>query len=273
MVLVTTKSGKKDKARVTYRGSVGVSSPINMPEMMNSLEYANYKNSYRAAIGESPFFSQETMGLMELFMKNPYGEGLPGITANSDNTGWGGAESQYANTDWFDYFYKNSSLRHSHNLSISGGSDKVTYYVGMGYTYQGGLLDRVEDSLDKYNVNTKFQIKPNDWLKFNFNNNITLNLISRPLPSMSILYHEISRAQPNRVTQVPVSGQYNLPSWNEGLYLDNVNYSQNRISDAMTFSATVTPLKGWDIIGEMKVRFDVENDEFMQKQPLSLIHI
>ena len=270
VVLVTTKSGKKDKARVTYRGSVGVSSPINMPEMMNSLEYANYKNSYRAAIGESPFFSQETMGLMELFMKNPYGEGLPGITANSDNTGWGGAESQYANTDWFDYFYKNSSLRHSHNLSISGGSDKVTYYVGMGYTYQGGLLDRVEDSLDKYNVNTKFQIKPNDWLKFNFNNNITLNLISRPLPSMSILYHEISRAQPNRVTQVPVSGQYNLPSWNEGLYLDNVNYSQNRISDAMTFSATVTPLKGWDIIGEMKVRFDVENDEFMQKQPRTM---
>ena len=58
VVLVTTKSGKKDKARVTYRGSVGVSSPINMPEMMNSLEYANYKNSYRAAIGESPFFSQ-----------------------------------------------------------------------------------------------------------------------------------------------------------------------------------------------------------------------
>ena len=97
-------------------------------------------------------------------------------------------------------------MRHSHNLSISGGSDKVTYYVGLGYTYQGGLLDRVEDSLDKYNVNTKFQIKPNDWLKFNFNNNITLNLISRPLPDMSILYHQIARSQPNMVTEVPISG-------------------------------------------------------------------
>ena len=132
---------------------------------------------------------------------------------------------------------------------------------------QGGLLDRVEDSLDKYNVNTKFQIKPNDWLKFNFNNNITLNLISRPLPDMSILYHQIARSQPNMVTEVPISGLYNLPSWNEALYLDNVGYSQNRISDAMTFAATVTPLKGWDIIGEMKVRFDVQNDEFLQKQP------
>ena len=69
------------------------------------------------------------------------------------------------------------------------------------------------------------------------------------------------------VTEVPISGLYNLPSWNEALYLDNVGYSQNRISDAMTFAATVTPLKGWDIIGEMKVRFDVQNDEFLQKQP------
>ena len=46
VVLVTTKSGKQDKARVTYRGSVGMSAPINMPEMMNSVEFANYKNAY-----------------------------------------------------------------------------------------------------------------------------------------------------------------------------------------------------------------------------------
>ena len=91
-----------------------------------------------------------------------------------------------------------------------------------------------------------------------------MNLISRPLPDMSILYHQIARSQPNMVTEVPISGLYNLPSWNEALYLDNVGYSQNRISDAMTFAATVTPLKGWDIIGEMKVRFDVQNDEFLQ---------
>ena len=54
---------------------------------------------------------------------------------------------------------------------------------------------------------------------------------------MSILYHQIARSQPNMVTEVPISGLYNLPSWNEALYLDNVGYSQNRISDAMTFAA------------------------------------
>jgi TonB-dependent SusC/RagA subfamily outer membrane receptor len=62
VVLVTTKSGKQDKARVTYRGSVGMSAPINMPEMMNSVEFANYKNAYRSAIGELWFPFTKCLG-------------------------------------------------------------------------------------------------------------------------------------------------------------------------------------------------------------------
>lgn len=56
----------------------------------------------------------------------------------------------------------------------------------MGYTYQEGLLDQVEDNLSKYNINTKFQITANEWLKFNFNNNMTLNIIKRPLANQTI---------------------------------------------------------------------------------------
>lgn len=267
VVLVTTKSGKQEKARVTYRGTVGFSSPINMPKMMNSLEYATYKNAYSVATDGKLLFSQETMDLMEKFMQNPYSAEYPGVTADATNENWRAGESMYANTDWYDYYYKSTSLRQSHNINISGGSEKTTYYVGLGYTYQGGLLERVEDSLKKYNVNTKLQFKVSDYLKFNFNNNITLNLISRPLPNMSILYHEIARSAPNAAVVLPVQGAYNIPTWNYYYYLENANYNENRISDAMTFSTTITPLKGWDIIGEMKIRFDVDNDEFIQKRP------
>ena len=42
---------------------------------------------------------------------------------------------------------------------------------------------------------------------------------------------------------------------------------QNRISDAMSFATTITPLEGWDIVGEMKVRFDVENNDFKRGYP------
>ena len=45
-------------------------------------------------------------------------------------------------------------------------------------------------------------------------------------------------------------------------------YNQNRISDAMSFSAVITPLEGWDIVGEMKVRLDVEKNSFERGTPI-----
>lgn len=263
VVLVTTKSGKQEKARVSYRGTVGLSSPINMPQMMNSYEFATYVNQRQSNMGLTDIFSSSTMDKMLQFMQNPYSTDLPGLGLNSDGSGWAsGYDSQYANTDWFRYYFKDYSLRHSHNLNISGGSEKITYYIGLGYTYQEGLLDKVTDTLDKYNINTKFQFRVNDWLKFNFNNNVTLNMIKRPLANQTIFYGTIANTYPNRPTQLPVDSEYNLPTWNEFLYMQNAHYSNNRVSDAMTFSATVTPLQGWDIMGEMKVRLDVENNDF-----------
>ena len=51
VVLVTTKSGKKEKTRVTYRGTVGFSSTINMPDMINSLEFAHNLNERNDKMG------------------------------------------------------------------------------------------------------------------------------------------------------------------------------------------------------------------------------
>ncbi|MEB3373446.1 hypothetical protein SFC43_09280 [Bacteroides sp. CR5/BHMF/2] len=46
------------------------------------------------------------------------------------------------------------------------------------------------------------------------------------------------------------------------------NYNQNRVSDALSFSAIITPLQGWDIMGEMKARLDVENNSFKLKKAI-----
>lgn len=263
VVLVTTKSGKSGKAHVSYRGTVGFSSAINMPQDMNSLEFANYMNEIRENTGQNVLFSSQAMERIQGFMQHPYSADYPGIEVNAAGDGWASTYyNQYGNTDWFDYYFKDRAIRHSHNLNISGGSDKITYYVGLGYTYQEGLMDHTEDNLSKYNVNAKLQFKVNDWLKFNFNNNMTLNMIKRPMANQTIFYGTIADRYPTQVTHLPRE-EYNLPEWNEMLYMQNTKYQQNRISDAMSLSATVTPLSGWDIIGEMKVRLDVENNDFI----------
>ena len=130
---------------------------------------------------------------------------FPGIGPNADGTGWAGSkDAVYANTDWYDYYFKKASIRHSHNLSITGGSDKFNYYVGLGYIYQEGLLDQVDDNLSKYNVNSKFQIQANKWLKFNFNNNLSLNILKRPMANQTIFYGTIGSSFPNSPTHLPV---------------------------------------------------------------------
>lgn len=264
VVLVTTKSGKEAKASVTYRGTIGFSSPINMPKHMNSLDFAYYNNEQYENNSGSAILGRFTDGMIEKikgFQANPYSADFPGVAPNTIGDDWGGVYYlQYGNTDWFDYFYKDNSLRHTHNINIQGGTEKVKYYLGAGYVYQQGLLDKVQDDLKKYNLNLKLQLKVNDWLKVNLNNNITLQDISRPLANQTILYNKVGSSRPTLVTQLPVESKYNIPRWNETLFLQESHYNQNKISDAMSLSAVVTPIKGWDIIGEMKVRFDINNN-------------
>lgn len=265
VVLVTTKSGKvQDRAKVSYSGSVGFSSPINMPRMMSSLEWAEYQTRRDLSMGRTPKVTPKTIEKMQGFMSNPYSEAYPGIDPNQAGDNWAAAdEVQYANTDWFDYYFKDKAVRHNHNFNLQGGSAKVSYYVGLGYIYQEGLIDKVQDGLSKYNANTKLSIKVNDWLKFNFNNNLSFNQLRRPLANQTIFYALVGNMSPTRATKLPVSDpELATPDWNEQLYLQKSKYRQNQFSDALSFSATLTPMEGLEFVGEMKARLDVENNDF-----------
>ena len=268
VVLVTTKSGGKGKARVQYRGSVGFSSPINMPEMMSSLEFAGYINEMRENTGQSILFGKTALDRMNGFINDPYSPSYPGVSVNENGDGWASAYyNQYADTDWFDYYFKDYSLRHSHNLSVSGGTDKVRYYVGTGYVMQDGLIDHVDDRLNKYNVNIKLSIDATSWLRFDFNNNLTVIGLRRPLADQTIFYAQISDKFPTQTTVLPVGNDYCIPSWNEVMYLKQTEYRQRSVSDAMSLSMTITPLKGWDIVAEMKARLDVQDNSFIMGFP------
>ncbi len=266
VVLVTTKSGRSGRTQVTYSGTVGFSSPINMPNQMSSIQYANYINEMAANGGNKAIISDELIKKMEGFIQNPYSAEFPGINANSLGTDWASSrDAVYANTDWFDFYFKDAAIRHTHDLSVTGGSDKFSYYVGLGYIYQEGLLDQVDDNLSKYNVNTKFEINANKWLRFNFNNNITLNIKKRPMPNQLIFYARLGQSIPNAPTHYPIDSEYNDAT--DFRNMKESHYVENRISDAMSFSATITPFEGWDIVGEMRARFDVEDNSFKRGFP------
>ncbi len=67
---------------------------------------------------------------------------------------YGGA---FANTDWFSEFYRDWVPSTEHNLSLSGGTDKLTYMLSGSFLDQTGLLKHGDDKFNRYTMNARFR--------------------------------------------------------------------------------------------------------------------
>jgi TonB-linked SusC/RagA family outer membrane protein len=110
VLLITTKKGKPGKMVISYDGSVGIKEIAKLVNMAGPQQYANYVN-------EASVY---------------YGSGDSVI--NSAQLAAAGG-----NTDWYDAILK-KSLQQNHNISLSGGSDKVNYFLSAGYITDGGII-------------------------------------------------------------------------------------------------------------------------------------
>ncbi len=144
VILITTKSGSQDKAQVSYSGSVTLSTPTALPKMMTGTQYMEYYNLARVLDGDQPYFTQEQIDM----------------TSNGDpNDG-------LENTDWTAPMYK-STLMHQHNLSVSGGSKKIRYFISGGILSQDGIIKG--HNYQKGSFRSNVEATPFDNLKVSLN--------------------------------------------------------------------------------------------------------
>ena len=135
VILVTTKKGKAGKTVVNYNNSLRFNSPLNMPEMANSYDFAVYFNK----AGNSTMFSDEKLAQIKACMADPT---LPNLSVRSDGRWevWDNlANLPTANTDWLKTHFGNS-FSQEHTLSATGGSENIQYYVSANYLNQEGIL-------------------------------------------------------------------------------------------------------------------------------------
>ncbi|MBO4565669.1 MAG: TonB-dependent receptor [Bacteroidales bacterium] len=108
VVLVTTKKGTKGKANIDYNFSYGISSPWKEREVLNASEYALLINEGYINSGSAPRYNDPFQ----------YGEG----------------------TDWQKEVFNYNAPQQTHEVSVSGASDAVNYYLSLGYTDQEGIV-------------------------------------------------------------------------------------------------------------------------------------
>lgn len=136
VIIITTKKGASGKPKVTYRNYTGIKVPTHLPDMMNAQQF--YERNYVLR-------PQET------------GRNPRNIT-----------DSELANVqngrtvDWVDLI-TGAALQSSHDISLSGGSDRTTYDFSAGYLNEEG--NTLETGFKRYTIKGGIQSALNDKLK------------------------------------------------------------------------------------------------------------
>lgn len=145
VILITTKSGRAGRTSVSYNGSVRFSTATQIPEMMNSVDFAKYWNAAASNAGEALPFTDEMMKKIEDHY-NGITEGEPTTTwqGYNSNEPWAMYTGSWDNTDWFAEMYRKNAPSHEHNISVSGGAERINYYIS------GAILDqKVSSATDR----------------------------------------------------------------------------------------------------------------------------
>ena len=121
VILVTTKSGKSGKTNVNYSGNVRFNDAIGIPELMDSYTFAQYFNRASSNRGGGDIFSPAVMERIKAYQEGT----LTATTVDNGSGIWQKWANANGNTDWFGEFYDNWVPSQEHNLSISGGTEKL----------------------------------------------------------------------------------------------------------------------------------------------------
>ena len=247
VVLITTKSGTKDeKIHIQYSHSSSQTRLIRLPHMPDSYTNALALNESCANAGTAGLFPESTIDRIIAYQKDPT---LPETIPSATNPlVWAVNNESNANYDWFNVYYGNG-MRNQDNISFTGGTKKLSYYLAAGQQYDKGELKVSLDGYQRYNTIAKFDMNPLDWLSFSSNTRYTntdrTRPSNRPQGGYGGLFWYIARNYPNMYINDP-NGHTSRISWipfvrDGGRDVTNTNDLIQR------FTAQITPLKGWTV--------------------------
>ncbi|MFV0592043.1 MAG: TonB-dependent receptor [Draconibacterium sp.] len=276
VVLITTKGGKKGSPlHIKYSGNFRFGKPWGIPEIQNSADFARSINRafYNAPGGNgSAFFSDLQIQRMEAFAKGDFTnsvfdgidpEYVPYGVFPESATQWAGHTNAFGNTNWLDLALKDVVPSQEHNVSVSGGSDKTAYYMGLGYNENVGIFEG-PNYKKRYSSLMKVDTEITEWLTVEASANYVKTDEEGPNfqglgRNYSSLFDAFARSYPVWVTTNPNGSAYRfntLPNINGDA--GTVNRYRNDLT--MTGGVTIEPIKNLVFEGDFTWRNN--NDEW-----------
>lgn len=159
VVLITTKKGETGKPTLSLNAYYGWQSPTVYPDMVNAKDYMTLRNEA---------YLNDNNGQIPQGGSLPFS---PDLIADYDRL-HALDPDKYPNSNFYDEMANFNTPIQSYNLSLSGGSEKVRYYLGLGYFDQQGMFDPVY--YKRYSMNAKVDMDATKTTKLAFAMNGTV---------------------------------------------------------------------------------------------------
>jgi TonB-linked SusC/RagA family outer membrane protein len=241
VVLVTTKSGKfNQKGKVSYSYDLSYDKPSALPDVMNAYEIQRFvmqNAEWTSVNGQASDLDKRKMEAIEKYMQDPTNPENR-YMMNGNSIVWVGSMNPYKEA------VREYAPTHKHNLSVSGGSEKVAYFLSLGYLTQDGMYKIGEDTYNRYNVAARFNAKVTD--RFNLETKVTYNRDSYDepyVPSYKGNIWAILKQDADKNINMPVKTLPTDPSgeqWTDN-YLAYLDYGNRAVTNQWTTVFSVHP--------------------------------
>ncbi|SHJ24914.1 TonB-dependent receptor [Bacteroides stercorirosoris] len=162
VVLISTKDPEKGAVQVNYSNHFGWSNPTISTDnfITDGLEWARLSDKLSLMENTSTYlgYTEEDYAYMEARKKDP---SLPAVLIKTVD----GVERyvHYGNTDWWGYIFRKNQPSMEHNINLSGGTDKMRFYLSGRYYSREGIYRINPDKFKSYTLRSKvdFQILSN----------------------------------------------------------------------------------------------------------------
>lgn len=271
VILVTTKTGNNTdgKAKLSYSGKFGFTAPTTSTDYETRGYYSVYVNDLFMYNFNGSKYSHYTDADMEQLWarRNDKVEDPSRPWVIIDQRNGRDEYVYYANTDWYHYLFQDIKPTQTHNISFSGGNDRVKYYVSGSYYDEEGQFRENTDKFTRIDFRSKISFDVTDWLNVSNNTSYFKSWYSYPGSSgvdtaFSLMTVHALASYPTRnpdgsslyITSGSSSGNVMdglLTALDKGLHKNN----DDRDQISTTTEVTVTPFKGLEIKGNFTYTF------------------
>ena len=186
VILLTTKSGGNSQPKVTYSNAFNIYTRTVKPQMVtNGLQWTtSFLEAYRARTTSDPANINNVFAFSRQWYENLKQWDQDKTTPNSERYDVNPANGRwryYGNTSWYDIIFRDYTSGQTHNLTVSGGSDKANYFISGRFFTQNGIYNAGDEKFNQYNVRAKGSLKVRPWLKLDNNTDFTKRDSHQPL--------------------------------------------------------------------------------------------